>query len=61
MGLDHRRTVTHRLSQAARAYRVRAGAELSRIGLHFGQEGLLKALAENDGTTMSDLAARLGV
>ncbi len=61
MGLDHRRTVTHRLSQAAHAYRVRAGAELSRIGLHFGQEGLLKALAENDGTTMSDLAARLGV
>lgn len=61
MGFDHRRTVTHRLSQAAHAYRVRAGSQLSRIGLHSGQEGLLKALAADDGMTMSDLAAILGV
>ena len=59
--MDHRRTVTHRLSQAAHAYRVRAGAQLSRIGLHSGQEGLLKALAERDGVSMSELAASLGV
>lgn len=61
MGFDHRRTVTHRLGQAAHAYRVRAGGQLSRIGLHSGQESLLKALAADDGMTMSDLAAILGV
>lgn len=61
MGFDHRRTVTHRLSQAAHAYRVRAGGQLSRVGLHSGQESLLKALAADDGMTMSDLAAVLGV
>jgi DNA-binding MarR family transcriptional regulator len=61
MGFDHRRTVTHRLSQAAHAYRVRAGSQLARVGLHSGQESLLKALAADDGMTMSDLAAVLGV
>jgi len=61
MAFDHRRTVTHRLVQAARAYRVRAGGQLSRIGLHPGQEALLKALAAADGMTMSELAAALGV
>ncbi len=61
MGFDHRRTVTHRLAQAAHAYRVRAGSQLSRINLHSGQETLLKALAESDGMSMSDLAASLGV
>src|SRR4029079_17053447 len=61
MGFDHRRTVTHRLAQAAHAYRVRAGGQLARINLHSGQESLLKALADNDGMSMSDLAATLGV
>jgi DNA-binding MarR family transcriptional regulator len=61
MGFDHRRTVTHRLAQAAHAYRVRAGGQLARIGLHSGQEGLLKALHGNDGMSMSELAATLGV
>lgn len=61
MGFDHRRTVTHRLAQAAHAYRVRAGSRLARIELHSGQESLLKALDENDGQAMSDLAATLGV
>lgn len=61
MGFDHRRTVTHRLAQAAHAYRVRAGGQLARVGLHSGQESLLKALAAEDGMTMSDLAAALGV
>ena len=61
MGFDHRRTVTHRLAQAAHAYRVRAGGQLSRVGLHSGQEGLLKALSSSDGMSMSDLAATLGV
>lgn len=61
MGFNHRRSVTFRLAQAAHAYRVRAGSHLARIGLHPGQESLLKALAEDDGISMSDLAARLGV
>jgi DNA-binding MarR family transcriptional regulator len=61
MGFDHRRSVTHRLSQAAHAYRVRAGSQLARIGLHSGQENLLKALAARDGMSMSELAATLGV
>ena len=61
MGFDHRRTVTHRLAQAAHAYRVRAGGQLARVGLHSGQESLLKALAADDGLSMSDLAASLGV
>lgn len=61
MGFDHRRTVTHRLAQAAHTYRVRTGSQLARIGLHSGQESLLKALAADDGMSMSDLAATLGV
>src|SRR2546429_5725258 len=61
MSFDHRRTVTHRLAQAAHAYRVRAGSRLARIELHSGQESLLKALDESDGQSMSDLAASLGV
>ena len=61
MGFDHRRTVTFRLAQAAHAYRVRSGSRLARIDLHSGQESLLKALAEDDGQSMSDLAASLGV
>jgi DNA-binding MarR family transcriptional regulator len=61
MGFDHRRTVTHRLAQAAHAYRVRSGGQLARIGLHSGQESLLKSLSAEDGMSMSDLAAALGV
>ncbi len=61
MGFDHRRTITHRLAQAAHAYRVRAGSQLSRINLHSGQDALLKALSTADGMSMSDLAATLGV
>jgi len=34
---------------------------LGRIGLHPGQEALIKALAETDGQTMSQLAAALAV
>jgi DNA-binding MarR family transcriptional regulator len=61
MGFDHRRTVTHRLAQAAHSYRVRAGGQLARIGLHSGQESLLKSLSAEDGMSMSDIAAALGV
>lgn len=61
MSFNHRKTVVHRLTQAARATRVRTGSQLTRIGLHAGQDAVLKALAETDGLTMSDLAATLSV
>ena len=61
MSFDHRRTVTHRLAQAAHAYRVRSGGQLARVGLHSGQETLLKSLSAEDGMSMSDIAATLGV
>jgi DNA-binding MarR family transcriptional regulator len=61
MPFNHRKTVVHRLTQAARATRVRTGSQLTRIGLHAGQDAVLKALVEADGLTMSDLAAALSV
>lgn len=61
MSFNHRKTVTHRLSQAARATRLYAGGHLATVGLHPGQEGVLKALSEIDGQSMGDLAIMLGV
>ncbi len=61
MSFNHRKSVTFRLVQAARAHRTRAGVHLARIGLHPGQEAVLKALADQDGQSMSELAAALAV
>lgn len=61
MALDHKKTVTYRLSQAARSVRSRSGDRLSGLGLHPGQESVLKTLAENDGLAMTKLAALLSV
>lgn len=61
MSFNHRKSVTFRLVQAARAHRTRAGVHLARIGLHPGQEAVLKALADQDGQSMSELAAALSV
>jgi len=61
MPFEYTKTATHRLAQAARAQRTRAGVHLSALGLHPGQEVVLKALGEHDGQTMSELASRLGV
>ena len=61
MTFQHRKSVTHRLAMAAKALRARSGSHLGRIGLHAGQEGVLKALADEDGLTMSQLAQVLGV
>jgi len=61
MAFNHRKTVTHRLSQAARATRLYAGGHLATVGLHPGQEGVLKALSEIDGQSMGDLATMLSV
>jgi DNA-binding MarR family transcriptional regulator len=61
MSFNHRKSVTFRLVQAARAHRTRAGVHLARIGLHPGQESVLKALADKDGQSMSELAGALAV
>jgi MarR family transcriptional regulator, organic hydroperoxide resistance regulator len=61
MTFNHRKSITYRLAQASKALRARSGSHLGRIGLHAGQEQVLKALADNDGQTMSQLAQELGV
>ncbi len=61
MAFNHKKSVTFRLVQAAKAQRARSGNHLSRIGLHPGQELVLKVLADSDGRTMSQLALALGV
>jgi DNA-binding MarR family transcriptional regulator len=61
MSFKHRKSVTFQLAQTARAHRTRAGVHLGRIGLHPGQEAVLKALADKDGQSMSELAAALAV
>lgn len=61
MTFSYRKTITYRLAQAAKAHRARSGAHLARIGLHPGQETVLKSLADQDGQTMSQLAQALSV
>lgn len=61
MGFNYKKSVTFRLVQAAKAQRARSGAHLTRIGLHPGQELVLKVLDDADGRTMSQLALALGV
>lgn len=61
MAFNYKKSVTFRLVQAAKALRARSGGHLTRIGLHPGQELVLKVLADEDGRTMSQLALALGV
>lgn len=61
MGFNFKKSTTFRLAQAAKAQRARSGVHLSCIGLHPGQEAVLKVLFETDGKTMSQLALALGV
>jgi len=61
MAFDHKKSITFRLTQAAKAQRARAGSYLAEIGLHPGQEAVLKSLFETDDQTMSQLAMTLGV
>lgn len=61
MAFNYKKAVTFRLVQAAKAQRARSGGHLMRIGLHPGQELVLKVLADSDGRTMSQLALALGV
>lgn len=61
MAFNYKKSVTFRLVQAAKAQRARSGGHLMRIGLHPGQELVLKVLSDEDGRTMSQLALALGV
>lgn len=61
MAFNHRKTITFRLAQTARAARGRSGSHLTRIGLHPGQDSVLKTLSEQDGLSMSQLAQSLAV
>ena len=61
MAFNFRKSVTFQLSQSAKAYRARSGSHLSRLGLHPGQESILKILDEEQGRTMGQLASALGV
>ncbi|WP_321332680.1 MarR family transcriptional regulator [Breoghania sp.] len=61
MAFNYKKSITFRLAQTAKACRARSGAHLSRIGLHPGQEAVLKVLADSDGLSMSELALSLGV
>lgn len=61
MSFEYEKSATHRLAQAAKAQRARAGVHLAELRLHPGQEAVLKALAGRDGWTMSELAGHLGV
>ncbi|PLX39555.1 MAG: MarR family transcriptional regulator [Hyphomicrobiales bacterium] len=61
MAFNFKKSITFHLTQAAKAQRARSGMYLGRIGLHPGQESVLKMLADEDGQTMTQLAAGLGV
>lgn len=61
MPFNYKKSITFRLLQSAKAQRARSGSHLMRIGLHPGQELVLKVLADADGRTMSQLALALGV
>ena len=54
-------SVTFELLQAARAYRLRAGKLLSRIGIYPGQDALLNLLYERGPMTMGEAATALAI
>lgn len=61
MAFNYRKAVTYRLSRVIKAQRSRSAGSLSKLGLHPGQEQILKTLADLDGQTMGQLAATLSV
>ncbi|MFK7791442.1 MAG: MarR family winged helix-turn-helix transcriptional regulator [Devosiaceae bacterium] len=61
MAFNQKKTITYRLVQAAKAYRHRSSNVLGEVGLHPGQDQILKALGEQDGQTMGALASALSV
>lgn len=61
MAFNHKKSISLRITQAARAQRTYSAKLLSEIGLHPGQETVLKSLNKEDGQSMSKLACELGV
>jgi DNA-binding MarR family transcriptional regulator len=61
MAFNHKKSITLRITKAARAQRSFSAKKLGKLGLHPGQETVLKALNKEDGQTMGSLAAELGV
>lgn len=61
MAFDPNKSVSLRIVQTARAQRTEMARRLIELGLHPGQDLLLKALNAQDGQTMSQLASALGV
>ncbi|MEP0518840.1 MAG: MarR family winged helix-turn-helix transcriptional regulator [Hyphomicrobiales bacterium] len=61
MAFNHKKSISLRITQAARAQRTYSAKLLSEIGLHPGQETVLKSLNKEDGQSMSELASELGV
>lgn len=55
------KNVSMRLAHVAKLHRARAAALLADIGLYPGQETILKALVDENGRTMGELAAALSV
>ncbi len=61
MAFNHKKSITLRITKAARAQRIFSAKKLGKLGLHPGQETVLKALNKEDGQTMGSLASELGV
>nr|CAD6408045.1 MarR family transcriptional regulator [Rhizobium sp. Q54] len=53
--------IANAVTQAARSMRTALSRSLAESGLYAGQDGVVLALAEEDGLTAGELAARLGV
>ncbi|MEM6382182.1 MAG: MarR family transcriptional regulator [Pseudomonadota bacterium] len=61
MSYNLRKSVTYHLAQAAKAHRHRAASVLGQLKIYPGQDQILKALAEEDGQSMTALALTLSV
>ncbi len=61
MSTAFEKTVSTRLALVAKLHRARAAQLLAGIGLHPGQETILKTLVDEDGRSMTDLALALAV
>lgn len=61
MSYNNRKSVTYQLAQAAKAHRQRSAIVLGRLRIYPGQEQVLKALAEQDGQSMTALSIALSV
>ncbi len=61
MAFNYSKSVSYRLAQAAKALRSRSSDHLTGLGLHPGQETVMRLLLSRDGLTMTELASALSV